>query len=298
MNGPQATTHHPAMPQKQLLALAAASATGAADEAGIEVRPLETATQFTAASRVIAQSLEFDAPDPLMFAQMFVSGNYVVGGYADGALVAASIGCFGQRSGTAVMHSLLTGVSPGVQDRGVGFALKVHQRAWALEHGVGTITWTFDPLLRRNAFFNIAKLGADVAAYIPNLFGPAHGLYARQESDCLGVQWNLEFSASLTKSEAARRLNLSLDELVARGAQTILHLSPHGSLVAEAARAPALLCEVPHDVVSLRKENPILATDWQRALRKALTRAFAEGYVATGFVQQGWYVLTRETRSP
>jgi predicted GNAT superfamily acetyltransferase len=246
----------------------------------------------------MAESLEFDSPDPLLFAQMHQSGNYVVGGYADGALVAASIGCFGRRDGNAILHSLLTGVSPLVQDRGVGYALKVHQRAWALERGVGMITWTFDPLLRRNAFFNIAKLGADVAAYVPNLFGPAHGLYARPESDCLRVHWNLEYATSLSAREAASRLTLTLNELLGRGAERVLHLSAGGSLVTDDSRAPVLLCEVPHDVVALRKENPVLATDWQRAVRDVLSPAFAKGYLATGFVQQGWYVLTHAAKRP
>ena len=58
--------------------------------------------------------------------------------------------------------------------RSVGFALKVHQRAWALQHDATEIAWTYDPLIRRNAYFNLVKLGAWPAEYLPNFYGGMH----------------------------------------------------------------------------------------------------------------------------
>ena len=53
----------------------------------------------------------------------------------------------------------------------VGHALKMHQRRWALERGLSTITWTFDPLVARNAYFNLAKLGATPVHYYEDFYG-------------------------------------------------------------------------------------------------------------------------------
>ena len=51
---------------------------------------------------------------------------------------------------------------PEARGTGIGRAIKLHQREWAAANGIATIVWTFDPLVRRNAWFNIAVLGADV----------------------------------------------------------------------------------------------------------------------------------------
>ena len=71
-------------------------------------------------------------------------------------MVGASAGFF-TAPPDAVLHSHITGVAPG-QHRGIGFPLKVHQQAWALACGVPEVVWTFDPLVARNAWFNLAKL--------------------------------------------------------------------------------------------------------------------------------------------
>ncbi|MEU4803158.1 hypothetical protein [Actinosynnema sp. NPDC023587] len=71
------------------------------------------------------------------------SGNHVVGAFVDDRVVGAT----------------------------VGFALKLHQRAWALDRGLEYITWTFEPLVRRNAYFNLAKLAASALGYLPGFSG-------------------------------------------------------------------------------------------------------------------------------
>ncbi len=49
--------------------------------------------------------------------------------------------------------------------------MKLHQRAWAIARGIPVIEWTFDPLVARNAYFNIRKLGAMPVEYLPNFYG-------------------------------------------------------------------------------------------------------------------------------
>ena len=69
------------------------------------------------------------------------------------------------------LHSHAAGVTAAGTGRGIGFALKQDQRAWALERGIGTVTWTYDPLVRRNAFFNLTRLGARPVEYVVDFYG-------------------------------------------------------------------------------------------------------------------------------
>nr|WP_252980807.1 hypothetical protein [Streptomyces chartreusis] len=50
---------------------------------------------------------------------------------------------------------------------------------------------------------------------------------------------------------------------------------------------------MPDDVVALRAADPQLALRWRRAVRDVFTKAFADGFLATGMSRDGWYTLTR-----
>ncbi len=86
--------------------------------------------------------------------------------------------------------SHMLGVHPDFRSAGVGYALKTYQREHVLRQGLDLITWTYDPLLARNAQLNIAKLGAVCTTYLPNLYGAMRdGLNAGLPSDRFQVDW-------------------------------------------------------------------------------------------------------------
>ena len=90
------------------------------------------------------------------------------------------------------MHSHITGVLPDHQSHGLGRVLKQHQREWALARDVGHITWTFDPLVARNAHFNLRVLGTRVTEYLVNHYGPMDdGVNRGDETDRIMVSWAL-----------------------------------------------------------------------------------------------------------
>ncbi|MFJ6119468.1 MULTISPECIES: hypothetical protein [unclassified Streptomyces] len=183
-------------------------------------------------------------------------------------------------------------------DRGVGHPLKQAQRAWLLEHGARTLRWTFDPLVGRNARFNLVKLGATGTEYLVDFYGPmADGVNDGDESDRLTVLWDLQ---------APRRSGTSADRAVSPGpgpavaaprtAGTLL--APDGApLARRSADGGRLWCRVPDDVVALRAADPALALRWRHAVREVFAQAFAEGFRATGMSRDGWYTLTREEHS-
>ena len=147
----------------------------AADHAGVEIRLLDSVAEFEAASRLVAHIWSDDdpkAPAALLRA-LSHAGNFVAGAFSETDLVGVSIGFFGQDDDHIYLHSHITGVDPRLQNKSLGFALKQFQRSWALAHGTSSIRWTADPLVRRNLYFNLCKLGATIVDYYPDFYGPS-----------------------------------------------------------------------------------------------------------------------------
>ena len=196
------------------------------------------------------------------------SGNYVVGAYSGKRMVGGLIGWLGGHPpGDLHLHSHILGVLPDTEARGLGFELKQHQRAWCIDRGVTSIEWTFDPLVRRNAHFNLVKLGADAVEYLVDFYGPMDdGINTGDESDRLLVRWNLH-------SERA----------AAAAAGGPLVVQPD---------AGALLVPVPEDIVAIRRDDHELARRWRHQVREALGGAMSRGFRVTGFTRAFEYVLS------
>ncbi|MDQ6749051.1 MAG: GNAT family N-acetyltransferase, partial [Candidatus Dormibacteraeota bacterium] len=192
-----------------------------------------------------------------------LNGNYIAGAFSRGELVAGIVGFLGITDEHGLhLHSHILGVRPALQVRGVGYALKQHQRTWALDRGIRTITWTFDPLVRRNAYFNLAKLGADIAGYHRNLYGTmADGINGAGDSDRLLVAWNLE-SQRAVKAAAGVVDEPLVEDLVRDGAVVAL-LDDQGRPVTSMGVDGTLICQVPEDIVALRAQQPELAHAWR-----------------------------------
>lgn len=117
--------------------------------------------------------------------RMFVvaqrTGGQVIGAFERERAVGFPLAFIAYRDRRIYIHSHMTAVLPEYQNHGIGRQLKLAQRDDALSRGVDLIEWTFDPLQLRNAYFNIARLGAIVREYLPNVYGSTssplhHGL--------------------------------------------------------------------------------------------------------------------------
>ena len=120
-------------------------------------------------------------------------GGYVaLARAADGRPVGASLGLLARHDDAPALHSHVTGLVEDVRGTGVGRALKLHQRDWAAAHGLDRIVWTFDPLVRRNAWFNLEVLGAEAREYLPSFYGTmSDAINAGDRSDRLLVVWDV-----------------------------------------------------------------------------------------------------------
>jgi predicted GNAT superfamily acetyltransferase len=214
------------------------------------------------------------------------SGGYVSGAYADDRLAGAAVGWLGERGGIRELHSHVVGVAHPAQGRGIGLALKLHQRDWARARGLAHVTWTFDPLTRRNGWFNLAKLGARAVEYHPDFYGVLlDDLNGSDETDRCLVVWDV------TGSEPPKGGGDpgTPRRLLAAGPGT----SPE-PVVDEGWRPDGtpLTCQVPVDIVGLRRVDAPLARRWRLALRATMGTAMASGYAATAMTRDGCYVLT------
>ena len=174
-----------------------------AAEAGVEVGLLTRMDELAEAIRLFESVWGLEEghalPGELLRAISF-AGGYVSGARRDGVLVGASVGFLGRHDGELHLHSHISGVLPEVQGRHVGLALKQHQRAWALSRGIAMIEWTFDPLVRRNAYFNLIKLGARVVGYEPAFYGAMHDAFNEgDETDRAVIRWRLDAPAAASE---------------------------------------------------------------------------------------------------
>ncbi|WP_260327792.1 GNAT family N-acetyltransferase [Streptomyces sp. Ag109_O5-1] len=276
---------------------AALRADSAVCAAGVTVRELAGHDELEAVSRLYDTIWRPDPTNPLMTTELLralsKSGNYVVGAYDGQELVGASVAFFGAPP-DGLLYSHIAGVSDRMRGRNVGFALKLHQRAWALLHGASTIQWTFDPLIRRNAHFNLAKLAASPAEYLPDFYGGMNdAINGGDESDRLLIRWHLQEPKVITASAGHGAL---FDVAAARaaGALVALDTSEDGRPVPGRQDAGTLLVAVPRDIEALRVSDRRTAKDWRLAVREVLGGLLNDGARVTGFDRAGWYLLTRD----
>ena len=226
------------------------------------------------------------------------SGGAVHAAHEGERLAGAAVAVFGQPAAQEA-YSLVAAAEPGR-----GEAVKQAQRAWALGLGARTMRWTFDPLIGRNARFNLAKLGARGTEYLVDFYGPmTDGVNGGDESDRLTVTWDLtapgrSYDGSEEAYDGGDRSYGNSDRPCGGGdreAAPATHRGPDGATLARRDLADLRIwCRVPDDVVKLRAADPVLALRWRRAVREVFTEAFGQGFRATGMSRDGWYTLTRE----
>ena len=229
-------------------------------EGDLDIRTLETAGDMAAIGTVFQQiwgtTTPIVATDILM--ALSHAGGYVAGAFDSGHAVGASFGFLAEHEGERALYSHVTGILPGLRHGGVGRAMKQHQRAWAAERGIAWIVWTFDPLVRRNAWFNIEVIGAQVVSYLVNFLGTTNDAHGDDESDRLVVAW--------PTSDAVER--------------------PRPSGEVETTRI-----DTPDDIFVLRRTDPAAAAEWRLRLRDELAPLLGAGGMVTGFTRDGAYVV-------
>ncbi len=268
----------------------------AAYEAGVEIRLLHDLPGQNLARGLIDETWPSDEGTQVtsnLMQALVHSGAYVSGAFIGDRIVGAAFAFPGRAgNGDVHLHSHMAAVLDGMRDRHIGTALKWHQRAWALSVGYETITWTFDPLVRRNAHLNLLKLGVYASEYFANFYGEMRdALNVGEASDRILARWELLSERTLKAVAAPKGLDPdsvpkgAAIALVCENDEPVMHL--------DALEADVIVAATPMDIIAIRLSDPALAGRWREAIRTVLAPSFTSGCEITGFTSDGSYLIER-----
>ncbi len=215
-----------------------------------------------------------------------------------GRMVGFVFGLTGVRGGNLVHWSDMLAVVPEWRNRHLGERLKQYQADRVRALGVRTMLWTYDPLVARNAHFNINRLRAFPAEYVQDMYGSNTGstLHGDLPTDRFVIAWDLERAPALPRGCDApapgdEELPL-LNPLDASCAPTVVAV---GDVV-------TLRVQVPLDSHGLTSSSADLARRWRYAVREAVAPLMANGYRVARFVRARgpmlpYYVFSRDPAS-
>ena len=234
------------------------------------------------------------------------NGGLAIGAFAGTVLVGLSFGFPGFYStpdGPRLKHhSHLLAVHPDWRSKGIGFALKRAQWQMVRKQGLDRITWTYDPLLSRNAHLNIARLGAVCNTYLPSEYGEMRdGLNAGLPSDRFQVDWWL--NTGRVERRLSRRSRPALTLAHYRLAEaTLLEAHMHPAPAGTPSRKDPLHRQGLYCLSKSRRISWLLRpsicpwhTTGASTPVEVFEKAFAAGYLVTDFVHdndRSFYVLT------
>lgn len=277
--------------------------------------------------RQVWEGSEIEVVPAHMLVAVIQHGGILIGAYLDDNQAEKCVGfVFGfpgiyfTPDGPRPMHcSHMLAVLPEYRDLGLGYKLKRAQWQMARHQGLDRIVWTYDPLMSRNAYLNIAKLGAVCNIYLRNIYGEMRDeINKGLVSDRFQVDWWVNTNrVNRRLSRNARRL-LDLDHYVNAGVGIINPSKITGEgfpcptpvisniiditndeIIADNKQPPAmLLVEVPSDFSSLKKFDPCLAIEWREHTRQIFETLFRSDYYVTDFVHspgstpRSYYVLS------
>jgi predicted GNAT superfamily acetyltransferase len=255
--------------------------------------------------RIVWPGTETDVIPAHMLLAVVHNGGLLLGAYVKEEIIGTVFGFPGYYEtpdGPRLKHhSHILAVHPNWRGYGVGFALKRAQWQLVRHQGIDRITWTYDPLLSRNAYLNIARLGTVCNTYLHSEYGEMRdGLNAGLPSDRFQVDWWV-FTKRVEKRLNRRApLKVALEDyrnadalfLEAYGDQYSLR-PPEG---VPPMTGSLVLVEIPEDFLKLKDTNLPLARDWRFYGREIFEIAFKAGYLVTDFLYENgrsFYILTQ-----
>jgi len=236
-----------------------------------EIRQLEGREEFETVIKLQREIWGFEDVDLLPLRLFVVAskiGGQVLGAYAGSKMVAFCVCIPGLKAGAKpYLHSHMMGVAADYRDAGLGRAMKLKQREYALSTGVDLIEWTFDPLEIKNAFFNIERLGVIVQRYVHNQYGMTSShLHGGLPTDRLVAEWWI-------RSERAE---------AAGGGLPVPRLDMEAHI------------RVPAEIGELRVNDAQRARSIQAEIGEQFERCFRDGLAVIGFertADAGTYLL-------
>lgn len=215
------------------------------------------------------------------------TGGLIVGAYKEQQIVGMALAYPAIYKNELIMWSHMAGVDKPYQSQGIGYELKRFQADWARERGYKHIGWTFDPLQRGNASFNLSHLGAHAVEYNVNFYGDmTDEINKGMPSDRVVALWDI------TNARQTDKVSPQFDSNIA-------------ALTIDQNNDPLLKSEINPDTklqfIQIPASLAPLSSDqmlkWRLALRESFSKLLSLDYTASNFIDMenaGVYIFQKQ----
>lgn len=274
------------------------TAPAAASESEMTIRRAASMTDVGEISDLVESVTGYRDIHPAVLHTVIETGGHVAGAYdQQGRCVGGVYGLIGVRDGSPFLHSEMLAVQPDMRGTHVARALKLDQRAFALEAGMEQVTWTYDPLRGVNANLNIRLLGCNVVGYKVDMYGELPGYSSGWPTDQLLLEWRL-------RSERVERVLSGSTPDTEGPRATVVETSvrPDGLLVFDRvldSDNPIVLLEIPDSIQAMRWLDMNEVLRWRLGVRTAFQTYLGRGYEVIWFLsrtegrRRNFYVLEK-----
>ena len=244
-----------------------------ARRANVTLAPLATVEDADLLNEVIEVTWGGQHLDREVVRALAISGNTSWGAFDGERLIGFVLGWAGVDDDGLHVHSHMLASIPDRRHAGVGESLKLAQRAQALDQGIDVVRWTFDPMVARNAWLNLGKLGVVVDRFARSFYGEmSDAINQGERSDRVTVAWNLR------REPGPHVVTADPIDLVMRSPGA----APEPA-VADVAPTTAARIEIPPEYHDLRVADPELGVAWREAVADALERCLDAGMLGAAF---------------
>jgi len=210
-------------------------------------------------------------------------GGAVIGTLLEGKVLGFIYAFLASYHGRLIHWSHMMAVEAKYRDQGLGLRMKHFHRQVAMERGIKSICWTFDPLQSRNARLNISRLGAQPEEYVPDCYGRFPSAIERGlQSD----RWVVNWRVSTARVEARLRgqtpaFNPALPRV--NETRMIAPGFPQNQAIRLDRSERRLLVEIPSQTDAMRAKAMPLARRWRLEARGIFLHYLAAGYRVDDF---------------
>jgi len=277
-----------------------APATPAASIDGITIRRVRTTEEYDACVRMQHEIWGHDFTEIVPATMLKVTqliGGVTAGAFdGNGRLLGFVFGMMGAIDGKLVHWSDMIAVHSDARNKGLGRRLKLFQRELLRPLGVDQMYWTYDPLVAKNAYLNIVRLGARPTEYVVDMYGAdTHSaLHGGIGTDRFVVAWDLPRDGGANAAASAG------SDPDARDAPIANAVAP-GSARGPSAKLPdadVIRVEVPPDIDAVIARDVSTAAMLRESTRRIFTYYMDRSYRITGFSHltpddRYFYILSR-----
>ena len=238
--------------------------------APMEIEVVQNPDHIRQAIPVIRSAWGMDNIEQLVkdiLAAMRFHGGLVLLAREEGRVVGMHFSFAGMKNGKTYLYSHMTGVVSERKYSGVGEALKLRQKEWAIRNGYDLIAWTYDPLMSLNANFNVHKLGTICRAYLMNFYGEMEdALNFGIPTDRFVTEWWI-----------------LKDRFPARKPEYYINSAEKPGELRNGPYADVIGFHIPENYVEMKRNSHEVALEIRLATRMKFQELFAAGYSVTDY---------------